>query len=150
MTRRFFRGLFSIILVGALFMGLTSCRGGQADLPSAVIDQAVTMQAQANQTSLWQKLALPSDEGPELSISRIKVDRIRSVTVAAEPAYEVVGTYQSKIRYPHRRAIKQSQVPFDVVLQTDASTGNWRVLQAESEVKGDRPWRWQLLQKQPT
>jgi hypothetical protein len=68
MTKSYLRRIWGFLLAGWLLIGLASC-GGQAEVPSAVIDQAVILQARANQTSLWQQLALPADEVPELYVS---------------------------------------------------------------------------------
>lgn len=131
-------------LIGILMIvGLTGCGDGNAP-PQSVVAQAVALQAQQAQYELWQQLSHPPEPAPELQIWRVKVRRSRPVKVADILAYELTGTYQSKIRYVRRPPLKQSQVPFAVVLQTisDAEGTHWQLLQIGSAVDGGLDWSW--------
>ena len=145
MIRPRIRGVLACLIACLTLIGLTSCRGMAAAPPQEIVAQAVAVQAQDNQTTLWQQLSLQTEATPSLSVNQVKVRQTRPVEVAATLAYEVTGTYQYKIRYPNRRQIKQSQVPFTVVLQAIPETEDWQLLRMEKDAEGDRAWAWEPL-----
>jgi hypothetical protein len=145
MIRRLLKPIVLGLLLGSFWLGLTGCSHLKAKIPQHIVAAAVALQAQADQATLWQQLSSSSESAPSLSVSRVKVHRVRSVQVAADLAYEVTGTYQYKLRYPNRPTVKQSQVPFDVILQGDTEPDDWRLLQRGPAVQGDRAWQWQPL-----
>ena len=146
MIKAHLRGLLTLFVALGMMIGLVSCNGVNAAPPQAVVTQAVMAQAQDNQQTLWQQLSLQAEATPSLSVSRVKIRQTRPVQVASTLAYEVTGTYQYKLRYPNRRKIEQSQVPFTVVLQAIPETEDWQLLRTAKGIAGDRPWSWQPLQ----
>lgn len=146
MIRRHIKGIFTVFMVLVILIGLAGCQGFSAGPPKEVVAQAVKVRAQADQQMLWQQLSLQTDVSPSLSIKQVKIRKTRPVQVASKLAYEVTGTYQYKLRYPNRRKIEQSQVPFDVVLQAIPETENWQFLRIETDQEGDRRrWSWETL-----
>jgi len=146
MTKRWMPSCLALLIAVLAIAGLSGCSGTAANVPSAVVTQAVEVQAQAEQTALWQQLSLPDSAPPKLSVSQVKVRQRRPVQVAADTAYELAGTYQYTLRYPDRRRVKQSQVPFTVVLQPETEAAEtWRLLRLETSAPGDRTWHWQPL-----
>ncbi|MGF1522142.1 MAG: hypothetical protein ACFBSF_07480 [Leptolyngbyaceae cyanobacterium] len=141
MMRQTIRSLLACFAALLMLIGTTGCGTLKATPPPTVVTQAVVAQAEANQTDLWQQLSLQSDEPPSLAVKQVKVRQARPVQVASTLAYEVTGTYQYTLRYPNRRRIRQSQVPFTVVLQAIPDTENWQLLRIES----DRTWAWEPL-----
>ena len=141
MIRQPIRSILACLTILLILLGATSCGQSANTPPQDVVAQAVTIQAQANQADLWQQLALQTDEVPSLKVNQIKIRQTHPVQVASTLAYEIIGTYQYKLRYPNRRHIQQSQVPFTVVLQTIPNTQDWQLLQIES----DRTWAWEPL-----
>ncbi|MEL7315206.1 MAG: hypothetical protein AAFN08_09665 [Cyanobacteria bacterium J06559_3] len=144
MIRQPIRSLLACFAGLLVLIGMTGCSSLAAAPPQAVVAQAVAVQAEAYQTDLWQQLSLQTDATPSLSINRVKVRQTRPVQVASTLAYEVTGTYQYKLRYPNRRRLQQSQVPFTVVLQAIPDTEDWQLLRIES----DRAWVWEPLSRE--
>lgn len=144
------RKLLNWGLLCCLFIGLSGCGGRGTAPPQAVITQAVVAQAQNNQTTLWQQLALQSDATPTLSVKNVKARKTRPVKVADDLAYEVAGTYQYVLRYPNRRKLTQTQVPFTVVLKADEATlSDWQLLNIQQQ--GEKPdWSWEALIDAPS
>ena len=143
-------GTVTVLIALLMILGLTSCAGLRAAPPQAVITQAVTLQAQDHQEALWQQLSLKAEAAPSLVVSQVKARQVQPVEVAATLAYGVDGTYRYKIRYPNRRQIEQSQVPFTVVLQAIPDTQDWQLLHIEDTVTGDRTWTWESLGRDRT
>ncbi|NER78876.1 MAG: hypothetical protein F6K42_04720 [Leptolyngbya sp. SIO1D8] len=145
MIRQRIRGLLTLLIALLFAVGLTSCNGLSASPPQTVVTQAVMVQAQSDQQALWQQLSLQSEATPSLSVSQVKIRQTRPVQVMSDLAYEIEGTYQYKLRYPNRRRIQQSQVPFTIVLRVIPDTEDWQLLQREKGVAGDRAWFWKSL-----
>ncbi|HEY9887422.1 MAG TPA: hypothetical protein V6D02_03425 [Candidatus Obscuribacterales bacterium] len=141
--RWLYRGLI-LIWVGCLALGMTGCQGSKAAVPAEVVTAAIARQAQREQTQLWQKLATHSAEAPTLTVKKVQVKRVQAVQVATDLAYRVTGTYQYRLRYPDRRQVKQSQVPFALIVQAAGDSEGWRLLERGTAV-GDRPWQWRSL-----
>ena len=141
MIRRLWRGMLTGLVAVLMLLGVAGCSGLSSGPSQDLIAQAVAVQARENQASLWQQLSLQAEDTPSLAVSRVQVLQSRPVQVASTLAYEVTGTYQYRICYPHHRPIKQSDVPFDVVLQAIPETEDWQLLQIES----DRSWAWEPL-----
>ncbi|MDB9528975.1 hypothetical protein PN498_23485 [Oscillatoria sp. CS-180] len=129
-------------LIGSLLLGTVGCSGIEANIPQEIVAEAVTLQAQQEQFDLWQQLTTSGGETtPTLNVKKVQVREVHPVKVVDDLAYEVTGTYQYTLRYPKRSPIKQSQVPFTLILQNEALTDNWQILQRPGT--GDRPWYWQ-------
>ena len=144
MTRPQARGWLAGLMALLMLAGLAGCNDLAAAPPQEVVLQAVATQAQNNQATLWQQLSLQAETAPSLSVNQVKVRRTRPVDVASTIAYEVTGTYRYKIRYPNRRQVKQSQVPFTVILQAIPETEDWQLLRM-GDGEGDRAWAWEPL-----
>lgn len=143
------KGLLNWGLVCYLIVGLMGCGTQSAMPPQTVIKQAVVVQAQSNQTTLWQQLALRSDELPTLSVKNVKARKTQQVKVADDLAYEIMGTYQYALRYPNRRKLEQTQVPFTVVLKATEGTSDWQLLNIQQQ--GEKStWSWKALVSPPS
>lgn len=134
------------LIIGLMVLGLAGC-GNANTPPESLVAQALSLQVQQNQSTLWQQLSPQSQVTPTLSVSQVKVRRTRPVQVASTLAYESTGTYRYQIRYPDRRRFDQSRVPFTVVLQPipDSVESDWQVLQTVTGAAGDLTWFWQPL-----
>lgn len=146
MTSQLRQRLWAILAGLMLLMGLVGCSSIEAEIPAKVVDVAVAQQAQQAQVDLWQQLA-PSDveQTPDLSVNRVNIQKVRQVKVGADLAYEVTGTYQSKLRYPQRSPIVQKKVPFHLILEGDPNSGNWRLLQTKGSSATLQDWSWKPL-----
>lgn len=140
MIKRLTRIILSSLLMVSVFLGLSGCSNLKAEIPHHIVTAAVTRQAGQQQVQLWSELSSESQAAPQLTVKRVNVDRVRSVKVGADLAYEVTGTYQYKLRYPSLPSVTQSQVPFDVIVQKDDETDDWRALQPSRQ--SDRRWSW--------
>lgn len=145
MIMRAMRGIVSGVVVLWLLLGTTGCGSFNAQPPQNVVAQAVAIQAAESQRTLWQQLALNESDSPKVAVRQVKVRQTRPVTVASMPAYEVAGTYQYQIRYPNRRRVKQSQVPYTIIVKSDSETEDWQLLRLSADAVGDRTWAWQPL-----
>lgn len=139
-----------LLIAVILLVSLAGCGQLKADIPHHVITAAVERQAQQEQTDLWRQLAAAATETPQLSVSRVKVQQVRQVNVAADLAYEVTGTYRYTLRYPQRSPLKQSQVPFSLVLQAATETQPWQLLELEGPPDAPQAWHWQPLAQATT
>jgi len=145
MIRQLLKSVVVCLLAGGVLLGLGGCSNLKADIPQHVVAEAVSRQAEREQSALWQQLSSTPAEAPNLSVKRVKVQQVRQVKVASDLAYEITGTYNYKLRYPNRPSVKQSQVPFDLFLRGDTEADDWQLLQRGSGIQGDHAWRWQSL-----
>lgn len=143
MSKQLTRQMLACFIALLTVVGLSSCGGLQGTPPKNIVSQAIVAQAQADQITLWQQLSLPMEATPALSVKQVRIRQTRSVLVASELAYEIAGTYQYRLQYPHRRKIEQSQVPFTVVLQAIPESKDWQLLQIENDESKDRQWYWE-------
>jgi predicted small lipoprotein YifL len=135
----------TLLIAVLLLIGLAGCGPLKADIPHHIITAAVERQAQQEQTSLWQQLSADATAAPQLSVRRVKVKQVRQVKVANDIAYEVMGTYRYKLRYPQRSPLKQSQVPFSVILQAATDTQPWQLLELAGPTDAAPAWQWRSL-----
>jgi hypothetical protein len=145
MIRRLLKSVLVCLLAGGVLLGLGGCSNLKADIPQHIVSEAVSRQAQQEQSALWQQLSSTPADAPTLSVNRVKVEQVRRVKVASDLAYEVTGTYNYKLRYPNRPSVKQSQVPFDLFLRGSTEIDDWQLLQRGIGIQGDRAWHWQGL-----
>lgn len=145
MIRQVIRRLILGLVIGCVLLGSASCRNVAANIPQNIVVEAVTLTAQRKQSKLWQQLSSDVEAAPTLSIRKVHVEQVRKVQVAADLAYEIVGTYQAKLRYPNHSPIKQSDVPFSLILQGDDEQQVWQLLQIDLSSQGDRAWHWEPL-----
>ncbi|MGF1460990.1 MAG: hypothetical protein ACFBSG_18425 [Leptolyngbyaceae cyanobacterium] len=133
-------------LVGLLLvLWLSGCGSGQSKVPSAVVKTAVMRQAQQEQIALWQQLAAEQADLPQLAVQKVHVSDVHSVKVPNGVAYEVSGTYRYRVRYAQRSPLKQSRVPFTVIVQPQSDHA-WRLLEIDGKADLSRPsWHWQPL-----
>ncbi|NEQ46831.1 MAG: hypothetical protein F6K00_26130 [Leptolyngbya sp. SIOISBB] len=133
-----------------LLVGLTGCGQLKAAIPHHIVTEAVARQAQQEQVNLWRQLSPEEASLPQLSVSRVQVQRVRQVRAAGELAYEVTGTYRYKLRYPQRSPLQKSQIPFSLILHESAEGEPWQLLEVEGSLDAPSAWHWQSLAAQPT
>ena len=142
MTKGWSRRLTAAIAVFFLIVGIGGCGSLKGDIPRDIVAVAVTQQAEQEQITLWQQLSAATDTAPQLSVNHVKVRNVRQVKVAAELAYEVTGTYRYRLRYAERSPVKQSRVPFSLIVQQPTETGSWQLLQTDGSFENGQSWRW--------
>ena len=149
MIKRFVQNLLRFVLLGLLLLGVSACSLTSAQIPSSVLSEAVQQQAIATQQELWRHLNLDPDSFPTVTVRRVHINRVRQVKVADEIAYEVNGTYRSRVRYRDRRPIQESPATFALVLkapnQTDVIGTGWELLQREEKAESNQYWHWEVL-----
>ena len=149
MTKGLNRRLTAAIAVIFLLLGIGGCGSLKADIPAEIVAAAVTQQTQQEQIALWQQLAAATDIAPQLSVNHVKVRRVRQVKVATALAYEVTGTYRYRLRYTDRSPVKQSRVPFSLILQRPTAADPWQLLQTNGSFENGQSWRWWPLTGEP-
>ena len=149
MTLGWGRRWAAAIAVIFLLLGIGACGSLKGDIPAKIVAAAVTQQAQQEQIALWQQLSAATDTAPQLSVNRVKVRRVRQVKVATALAYEVTGTYRYRLRYTDRSPVKQSRVPFSLILQRPTAADPWQLLQTNGSFEDGQSWRWWPLTGDP-
>ncbi|MGD1941128.1 MAG: hypothetical protein ACFB0G_07430 [Leptolyngbyaceae cyanobacterium] len=141
--------LTAAIAVIFLLLGIGGCGDLKGDIPADIVATAVTQQAQQEQLALWQQLSAATDTAPRLSVNHVKVRHVRQVKVATALAYEVAGTYRYRLQYADRSPVKQSRVPFSLIVQRPSAAEPWQLLQTDGPFEGGQSWRWWPLTDQP-
>ncbi len=149
MTKGLNRRLPAAIAIIFLLLGIGGCGSLKGDIPAEIVAAAVTQQTQQEQIALWQQLAAATDIAPQLSVNHVKVRRVRQVKVATALAYEVTGTYRYRLRYTDRSPVKQSRVPFSLILQRPTAADPWQLLQTNGSFENGQSWRWWPLTGEP-
>lgn len=149
MTLGWGRRWAAAIAVILLLLGIGGCGSLKGDIPAEIVTAAVTQQAQQEQIALWQQLSAATDMAPQLSVNQVKVRRVRQVKVATALAYEVTGTYRYRLRYADRSPVKQSRVPFTLIVQRPTAAESWQLLQTNGSFENGQSWRWWPLTGEP-
>lgn len=139
----------TLLIAVLLLLVLTGCGRLKAAIPHHIVTAAVARQAQQEQVELWRQLSAHAEPLPQLSVGRVNVTRVRQVKVADELAYEVTGTYRYTLRYPQRSPLKQSQVPFSLILRSQEEPETWQLLEFEGATTAPTAWHWEPLTKAP-
>ncbi|MFE4108205.1 hypothetical protein [Almyronema epifaneia] len=111
-----------VVLVGCI-LSLSACSFWQEGPTKAVVQQAIALQAQQIQQDLLQQLSPKSTELPKLSISDVKIERRRLVSLPSA-AYQVNGTYSAKIEFSNRTLTERENL-FEVYLQRQPESETW-------------------------
>jgi hypothetical protein len=89
-----------------------------------IIEKAIVFQIQQKQNNLSQQL---QTKPPEISISKINVNKIEPKIKFNLPTYHLEGTYQLKLKVAHKKA-RQITNTFQIDLQRQKQGKTWRLI----------------------
>ena len=124
------RWLIRIGLTVALGIVLSGCSLLSKNPPQSIIEAAIAQQVSQTQQALNQQFKA-SANAPTVTIDRIEVHQRQSAATSSGTRYQVTGTCDLEMIFGDRR-IHKTALPFQVILQAEPDSNNWRLIQSES------------------
>jgi hypothetical protein len=130
-------------MILAIFLAslLTACGVNSAFPNTQIVRKAIALQVAQTQQKLSQQLR--SDLGSaKVEVDRVRITNQKPLTIQNLTAYRIEGTYDVALKLPKRK-VTQKNNPFEVYLQRQPESKNWRIAQRQKEGAG---WVTQLVE----
>ncbi|HHP7245399.1 MAG TPA: hypothetical protein ACFE0H_11995 [Elainellaceae cyanobacterium] len=114
-----------VVIVVLLAMLMTACSRGGVD--ASTVKKAIALQVGQVQTELTQQLYRTATKPPLVTVDNVQIDSQQSVTIVAQPAVRVRGTYDVTLDFTEH-TLRQNRNIFDVYLQpTPDGQESWKL-----------------------
>lgn len=116
--------------------------------PQQVLQQAIELQLSQSQQGVTQHLSHhhPATPSLKMSVNRVKISRIKPMTIQGLPSFEVQGFYNLQINRQTKK-IEERRNPFDIYLQSQKQGQTWRLARRYLNSHQTQPqWLTYLIQ----